>query len=108
MLTMEQMLPIGTVVSLKGEEKNKYSITGYALTVKDKRYDYCAVLLPLGEKNSLGADRVFDAEDIDQVIREGFRGENPAAFELTKQLVLAVIEKKDKRAKQAEGGTALI
>lgn len=107
MLTMEQMLPVGTVVTLKGEEKNKYAITGYALTVKDKNYDYCAVLLPLGGKNSLGADRVFDAEDIGQVIFEGFRGEKPAVFNLTKQLVLAVLEKKDGETGQTADETAL-
>lgn len=107
MLTMEQMLPIGTIVTLKGEDKNKYAITGYALKVKDKNYDYCAVLLPLGEKNSMGADRVFDAEDIDQVIFEGFRGENPAVFDLTKQLILAVLEKKDENAEQSADDTAL-
>ncbi len=102
MLTQENMLPIGTVVKLKESSANKYIITGYALKADGKRYDYCAVLYPFGELNSMGADRVFDVDDIAETVFEGFRGENPTLFDLLTQLVTAKLQEQSKEATETD------
>lgn len=109
MLSYDNMLPIGTVVSLTKDPKSKNIITGYAVRTKDKQFDYCSVLYPIGGMDSYSADRVFNAEDIDKVLFEGFTGETPRVFELTKTFVLSALEEKQKQEKEPSGsGTELV
>ena len=49
MLTRENVLPIGSVVTLEGAARGKFLITGYYPIAEGALYDYCAVSYPLGE-----------------------------------------------------------
>ena len=47
MLTRENVLPIGSVVTLEGAARGKFLITGYYPIAEGAMYDYCAVSYPL-------------------------------------------------------------
>lgn len=66
------LLPIGSVVLLKGGEK-KVMITGVMQTNEDgKEYDYISVIYPEGNIGAEG-NFLFDHSDIEQVFFEGCR-----------------------------------
>ena len=60
---IEQLLPIGTVVRIKGAKK-RIMIHGIMIKIGDTNYDYAGVLYPEG---LLGTESqiAFQAEDID-------------------------------------------
>ena len=82
----EKLLPIGTVVMLKGGTK-KVMITGFCVISEDnqsKIYDYCGCLYPEGY---VAADKnlLFDHSQIDKIYYTGLIDEEEKEFK--KQLV---------------------
>lgn len=80
-MTFEGLLPIGSVVLLKGAN-HRLMIIGYCqrlLSEPDKVYDYVACLYPEGfisaEKNML-----FDRDQIDKVYAVGYMTDGQFAF----------------------------
>ena len=72
MLTRENVLPIGSVVTLEGAARGKFLITGYYPIAEGAMYDYCAVSYPLGEKMSTAA-LMFRADRISAVLHKGYQ-----------------------------------
>lgn len=72
MLTRENILPIGSVVTLEGAARGKFLITGYYPIAEGALYDYCAVSYPLGEKTSTAA-LMFRADRISAVLHKGYQ-----------------------------------
>ena len=70
---LENFLPIGSVILLKGANK-RLMITGYCLTDKNtnKKYDYCGCLYPEGivDPNKI---TLFNHEQIDKVFFIGMQ-----------------------------------
>lgn len=72
MLARENVLPIGSVVTLEGAPRGKFLITGYYPIAEGALYDYCAVSYPLGEKTSKAA-LMFRADRIRSVLHRGYQ-----------------------------------
>ncbi len=67
---VKKLLPIGSVVHVKGASKNMM-IIGIATTNENKYYDYFAVLYPEGfidDKHSY----LFNHQDIDKIVFIGY------------------------------------
>lgn len=74
MYSYDRVLPIGTVVLLKGAEK-RLMIVGYQrmnATDPDKVFDYCGCLFPEGFMTPSEA-AVFDHSQIDRIIFMGLQ-----------------------------------
>lgn len=71
MLAREEVLPVGSVVTIEGA-RGKFLITGYYPIAEDILYDYCAVSYPLGEKTSEAAV-IFCADKISAVLHRGYQ-----------------------------------
>lgn len=92
MYSYDRVLPIGTVVLLKGAQK-RLMIVGYQrrnATDPDKVFDYCGCLFPEGFMTPKEA-AVFDHGQIDRIIFMGFQ--NPAQIEFSEKLK-ALLEKR--------------
>lgn len=77
----KRLLPIGTVVILKGGTK-KAMITGYcpvAAEMPDKTFDYRGCPYPEGIIISEGA-ALFDHDQIDEVVHKGFENDEVIDF----------------------------
>lgn len=72
MLARENVLPIGSIVTLEGVPRGKFLITGYYPIAKGVLYDYCAVSYPLGERTSKAA-LIFQAVKISAVLHRGYQ-----------------------------------
>lgn len=68
---MKDLLPIGSVVTLKGGQKSLMTIGNYQLRKDDKEYDYVAVLFPEGYLNT-ESFFLFNHEDIEDIKYIGF------------------------------------
>jgi len=79
----EKLLPIGSVVHVKGANKNMM-IIGIVVTNNDVEYDYFAVLHPEGYVDNK-LTFLFNHEDIDKVLYVGYI--NSELQLLIKQLV---------------------
>ncbi|MBQ2205258.1 MAG: DUF4176 domain-containing protein [Lachnospiraceae bacterium] len=79
----EKLLPIGSVVHIKGANKNMM-IIGIVVTNNDVEYDYFAVLYPEGYVDNK-LTFLFNHEDIDKVLYVGYI--NSELQLLVKQLV---------------------
>ena len=93
---MENMLlPIGTVVSLKGGNK-KLMITSFWVSDEetDERYDYCGVLYPEGMLDS-SMHYLFNIEDIVEVHYLGYFNEEEEEF---KRVLYEEIRKSNKES----------
>jgi len=80
-MRIEDLLPIGSVVLLKGAEK-KLMIFGVKQTSTendDEEFDYIGVMYPEG---SVGAEYqfLFNHEDIDQIVFKGYQDEERIEF----------------------------
>lgn len=89
MRNLEGILPIGTIVSLKGSER-RVMIMGIAQKERgseDKIWDYSACLFPEGY---LGADQVylFDNEQIDMVYAIGYQDKEQSEFKKKAEMLL--------------------
>ena len=75
---MKKYLPIGSVVTLKGETK-KVMIIGRSQVCEDVLYDYSACLFPEGY---LGKDKlyVFNTDDIDTLYYVGMQNEEEFVY----------------------------
>lgn len=72
----EKLLPIGTVVLLKGGEK-RILITGYYVIDTEKKdtiYDYCGCPFPEGVKDNKTA-LLFDREQVEKIFHLGYSDE---------------------------------
>ncbi|MBE5796757.1 MAG: DUF4176 domain-containing protein [Clostridiales bacterium] len=77
---VRQLLPIGSVVKLKGAEKCLMTFGVRQTDVKSgKEYDYIGVMYPEG---NLGEDLrfMFDHEDISEIIYKGYESDELTAF----------------------------
>ncbi len=78
-MDIKELLPIGSVVLLKGGEK-KVMITGVMQTNEDgKEYDYLSVIYPEGNIGKEG-NFLFYHSDIEEVFFRGFQDEEREAF----------------------------
>ena len=78
---MADLLPIGSVVTLKGGTK-KIMINGYYTSTKDnpkKTFDYRGCPYPEGIIFSDGV-ALFDAKDIKEVVHQGFLNDESINF----------------------------
>ncbi len=75
------LLPIGSVVLLKGAEKRLmiYGVKQHDEQKDGKEYDYCGVLYPEG---NIGGEMtfLFNAEDIGMVLFRGYEDEERDLF----------------------------
>ena len=78
---MKEYLPVGSVVTLKNMGEHSFMLIGYfpKSAKSEKRYDYMAVLYPLGivGKDSMIA---FNRSQIEKVLFEGYRDEESNAL----------------------------
>lgn len=89
----EKYLPLGTVVLLKNAKK-RLVIIGYAGVSPEtgkKVFDYMGCLYPEGMLSS-DKNLLFDHEQIDKIIFEGYTDEEDKAF---KNKLTSIIEKSD-------------
>lgn len=89
MYSYDKVLPIGTVVLLKGAEK-RLMIVGYQrmnATDPNKVFDYCGCIYPEGFMTPSEA-AVFDHDQIDRIIFMGFQ--NPAQIDFSEKLKNAI------------------
>lgn len=78
-MKINELLPIGSVVLLKGGEK-KIMITGVMQTNEDgKEYDYLSVIYPEGNIGK-GGSFLFNHSDIEQVYFEGYKDAERETF----------------------------
>ena len=78
-MNIKELLPIGSVVLLKGGEK-KVMITGVMQTNEDgKEYDYLSVIYPEGNIGKEG-NFLFNHSDIEQVFFRGYTDPEREAF----------------------------
>ena len=85
----ERVLPIGSIVSLKGGNK-KLMIIGYCkkgVNNKEDIFDYAACLYPNGF-SSADQTIIFNHENIERIYVLGYQNEERFAFE--KQLRVAI------------------
>jgi len=87
----EYLLPIGSVVRLKGAEKELmiYGLLQMNPKITDKTFDYIGVPFPQGHFDTrlhLG----FDHGDIDEVLFKGYQSENWAGFMAALEIVSTV------------------
>ncbi len=77
---MEEVLPLGSVVSLKSEEDLEYMIVSRGLLLDEKTFkDYGGVIVPIGlSKDSY---KLFDATDIQIVKFKGYVNRMEGEFE---------------------------
>ena len=78
---MKRFLPIGSVVLLKGGQKN-LMITGFCLKTPetgDQLFDYCGCLYPEGIINT-DENALFNHDQINQVLAMGFSNEEEKAY----------------------------
>lgn len=75
-----KLLPIGTVVTLKGIEKN-LMITGFCQQDLENgnKYDYCGCLYPEGYLES-SKHFLFNQNDIEKILFEGYKNEEEIKF----------------------------
>ncbi len=90
---LENFLPIGSVVLLKGAKK-RLMITGYCLTDKNdnnKKYDYCGCLYPEGivDANKIA---LFNHSQIDKVY---FIGMQDVEEYIVKKKIDKILSQKD-------------
>lgn len=80
-MSILNLLPIGSVVLLKGAEKRLmvYGVKQHSPQDSAKEYDYCGVLYPEG---NIGGDTtfLFNADDIGMVIFRGYEDEERELF----------------------------
>ncbi len=96
-----KFLPIGTVVLLKNGSK-KIMITGYLPSAKDKPgnvYDYSACLFPEGVISS-EQTVVFNHDQINDIISEGYSNEETSNFLVALDELLASNKKKAEQNNQ--------
>ncbi len=67
---IEELLPIGTIVKLKGSKK-RVMIHGIMVQIDNMVYEYAAVLYPEGFLGT-GSQIAFQSEDIEKVYFVGF------------------------------------
>ncbi len=79
-MEIKDLLPIGTVVLLKGGKK-KVMIYGVKQTEQDggKEYDYISVLYPEGNIGDAG-HFLFNHSDIDEIFFRGYEDEEREHF----------------------------
>ena len=95
----DKVLPIGSVVRVKGIDTASLMIIGtFGQTVDGKQKDYIATNVPVGVVNP-NEVLLFNAEDIEEVIAEGYRSEYFGNFEL---LVKAIEQAHQQKNDQAE------
>ena len=94
-----EVLPIGTVVQLKGEKAVRVMIVGYLCGDEDKVYDYAAVRYPAGEARD-DIHVLFNELMIERVLFEGFPGKDGEGLRIVQtavtKAVCRMIEKKAK------------
>ena len=87
-------LPIGSVVMLK-EATTALMITGFAVVEKNKNkiWDYIGVMYPMGY---ISPDKslMFNRDQIEKVISEGYSDDNEKHFRLELERNLLVIKRK--------------
>lgn len=76
---MSKHLPLGSVVRLKDDPRKLVSIIGFCSTVKDKKYDYCGVLLPFGYIKN-GVLLTFNHTQIAEVEFDGYQDKKTEVF----------------------------
>jgi len=69
--TVNDFLPIGTVVTLRTIETKPVMITGYLMYVDNILYDYCSVPFPLGYDDDKRTIQ-FNADAIAEILHKGF------------------------------------
>lgn len=74
MLKRETLLPVGSIVTLKGYPEKKRMITGFYVVADNVLFDYCTVQYPLGEPSEEMITMTF-ADSIDKVLFRGYQGE---------------------------------
>lgn len=82
----KEVLPIGTVVQLKGEKAVRVMIVGYLCGDGNSVYDYAAVRYPAGE----AADDIhvlFNEPAIERVLFEGFTGKDGEGLRIAQEAV---------------------
>jgi len=80
---MKDLLPIGTVVLLKGGIK-RIMIIGFCVTMRDdnsKIFDYCGCVYPEGIISS-DKNLLFDHENIDKIFYQGYVDDEYNEFKL--------------------------
>ena len=96
-LDLDNMLTIGTIVKLKLSPRN-VMIIGYSADSDDELYDYIGCAYPLGVFD-LNHNLVFNVDDIDKVISEGYSSELSNKYKEKHMLFLkevkSMIETKD-------------
>lgn len=90
MLREYNFWPIGTVCKLKNGQKY-VMITGFCPIVpngsKQKTYDYCGCMYPEGVVSS-EVNLVFNNEQVEQIIFEGFRNDEEKVFKVRLQEIV--------------------
>ena len=77
---MDEVLPLGTVVTIESEKDLDYMIISRGILLDEKTFkDYGAVLLPVGL--SKDGYKLFDANDIDIVKFRGYVNRTESEFE---------------------------
>lgn len=77
----QEILPLGSVVLLKGGRK-KIMIIGYRMRTQERPnqiYDYCGCVFPEGVLRS-DITCVFNHEQIDQIFFSGYKNEESNSF----------------------------
>jgi hypothetical protein len=96
----KEFLPIGSVVKLKGAQKN-LMVTGYLSIIPETReeFDYCGCLWPIGYLDSKTLT-LFNKNAIEKVIHEGYSDAEQKEFsqkliELSKEIEEKMKEEKN-------------
>ena len=96
----EEFLPIGSVVKLKGAQKN-LMVTGYLSIIPETReeFDNCGCLWPIGYLDSKTLT-LFNKDAIEKVIHEGYSDAEQKEFsqkliELSKEIEEKIKEEKN-------------
>ena len=86
-------LPIGSIFMLKGAP-TPLMIMGFAVVEKDKEkiWDYMGVMYPMGYISS-DKNLMFDRNQIEKVISEGYSDENEKLFRLELERNLLVMKR---------------
>lgn len=106
MLTRDNILPIGSVITVDDEGKLALAIVGYGLKVKDQCFDYSVVRYPLGEVND-SIVRPVNAEDIRKVLFVGCKGPEDKTFTVAKEYLIEMQEHAAEQAQQKPSGSTL-
>ena len=98
-MVIKNILPVGTVVTLKDVDVN-IIISGYcSVSEKNPEYtwDYSGFLFPIGY---IGEESIvsFDTDQIEKVITYGFQDEEQLRYMEEFKKILATIEKNGKEA----------